>query len=205
VRTPSFTRLQELADHAVAPVINARTSHNHPCEILGDLAFVQHVRGDVSGLTVMFVGEASNLCNSWCEAAAVLDLEVIQVCPTGYEIDRAWLASLSPDLSGRVSIARSPQEAIGLADIIYTDCWPAPDGERDRKSIEEQFAPLQVTAALLSKATRQALFLPCPPVMRGEEVSADAMQHARCRVVEAKDWLLHAQAALLAEIVAPGH
>jgi ornithine carbamoyltransferase len=205
VRTPSFSRLQEFADHAVAPVINARTSHNHPCEILGDLAFVHHARGGVNGLTVMFVGAPTNLCNSWCEAAAVLDLTVIQVCPIGYEIDRTRLASLSPDLPGRVSISHRPQDVIDTADIIYTDRWPAPDVEHDRKSIEEQFASHRVTAALLAQAAPQALFLPCPPVTRGADVSANAMQDERCRVVEAKDWLLHAQAALLAEMLPPPH
>lgn len=203
VRTPSFPRLQELADRAIAPVINARTGHNHPCEILGDLSFIQHVRGDVSQLTVMFVGAATNLCNSWCEAAAVLDLKVIQVCPAGHEVDRAWLASVSPDLSQRVSISRSPEDAIGSADIVYTDCWPTAEGDRDGRSINEQFSDLQVTARLLSKAAPETLFLPCPPVTRGQEVSPDAMEDARCRVVEAKDWLLHAQAALLAETLTP--
>ncbi len=203
VRTPSFARLQELADWAATPVLNARTYHNHPCEILGDLAFARHVRGSVSGLTVMFVGEATNLCHSWCEAAAVLDLEVIQVCPEGYEVDRAWLASLSPSLPSRVSVCRTAQEAVGNADIIYTDCWPTPDYTRDQSTIEEAFAPLQVTAALLGLAPAHALFLPCPPVTRGEEVSPQAMEDSRCRVVEAKAWLLHAQNALLAELLTP--
>jgi ornithine carbamoyltransferase len=157
----------------------------------------------VSGFKVVFVGEATNLCNSWCEAAAVLEMEIVQVCPEGYEVDDAWLASLSEDLPGRVSICRAPQEAVADADIIYTDCWPAPDRAHDHRAIENAFAPIQVSAAVLELAPSRCLFLPCPPVTRGEEVSADAMEDSRCRVVEAKAWLLHAQNALLAELLAP--
>jgi len=106
IRTPNFQTLGRFADAAHAPVINARTRHNHPCEILGDLAAIRH------------------------------------------------------------------------ADVVYTDCWPSrADDEQDQRI--------------------RSLFLPCPPVTRGEEVSADAMQAAKCRVYEAKQWLLHAQNALL--------
>jgi ornithine carbamoyltransferase len=53
----------------------------------------------------------------------------------------------------------------------------------------------QVSGAALDGTA--AVFLPCPPVTRGQEVSADAMTHPRCRVVEAKAWLLHVQNAVL--------
>jgi len=53
----------------------------------------------------------------------------------------------------------------------------------------------QGTEAVLDGS--RAVFLPCPPVTRGQEVSAGAMLHPRCRVVEAKAWLLHAQNAVL--------
>ena len=68
-------------------------------------------------------------------------------------------------------------------------------------TIEAAFAPLQITAALLAEAPTDSLFLPCPPVTRGQEVSPEAMEDPRCRVVEAKDWLLHAQNALLEELL----
>lgn len=202
VRTPSFDGLNELAACAEAPVVNARTFHNHPCEILGDLAFVHHLRGTVNDLKVVFAGEATNLCRSWCEAAAVLDIEVVQACPEGYEVEPSWLASLSPTLPARVSVCRALDEAIADADVVYTDCWPAPDESHDRAEIARAFGPLRVTAELLALAPRHALFLPCPPVTRGEEVSGEAMDDPRCRVIEAKAWLLHAQNALLADVLA---
>lgn len=59
------------------------------------------------------------------------------------------------------------------ADIVYTDCWPTRLTDTARQEIERQFAPFQVAAEILTTASSQAAFLPCPPVTRGEEVSDD--------------------------------
>jgi ornithine carbamoyltransferase len=69
-RTQSHRHMQRLAAAARIPVINARTDYNHPCEILGDLAYIRARKGRLDGLKVAFVGEATNLCHPWFEAAA---------------------------------------------------------------------------------------------------------------------------------------
>jgi ornithine carbamoyltransferase len=197
IRTPSFHTLSQFAAAAHAPVINARTRHNHPCEILGDLAFVHAVRGSLQDLRVVFVGEASNLCHSWCEAAAVLPIHLTQVRPPGFGVQPAWLASLTPTPAGQVDQTHDLAAAIGHAEVIYTDCWPSSADHEQYQQIRSLFGPLQITAEVLAGAPADALFLPCPPVTRGQEVSVDAMQAPKCRVYQAKQWLLHAQNALL--------
>jgi ornithine carbamoyltransferase len=199
IRTPSFEMLTAFARAATTPVVNARTRHNHPCEILGDLAFVRSVRGRLDELHVVFVGEPTNLAHSWCEAAAVLPIKVTQVCPVGFEIDRRWWDSLVTSPAGELTHTPELAETVRSADVIYTDCWPARADRTEHDRIERLFAPLRVTAAVLGRARPDALFLPCPPVTRGEEVSADAMTDPRCWVHAAKEWLLHAQNALLEE------
>ena len=74
--------------------------------------------------------------------------------------------------------------------------------EADQVRIAALFAPYRITANRLRLAAPEVLFLPCPPVHRGEEVSADAMEAACCRVYEAKNYLLHAQNALLLSLLA---
>lgn len=184
VRTPELTALETLASSTQAMTVNARTRQNHPCEILGDLAFVASTGRDLTEpLVVVFVGEPTNLLRSWQEAAAVLPLEVRQVCPPGFE-------------SASAAVVRHGFDGIlDDADVVYTDCWPS-GLEADQRAA---FADLRITGALLGRCGPDALFLPCPPVTRGEEVSADAMDHPACRVVEAKAWLLHAQNALLVD------
>lgn len=174
-------------------VVNARTSHNHPCEILGDLTAVHANGHDVTGINVVFVGEATNLCHSWLEAAAVLPITLTQVCPPGFEVDIERWRQLVPEPVGTVQVANGFEDLLQTADVIYTDCWPA----NLEPGLRQQFADLQINAELLDRCSADALFLPCPPVSRGEEVSANAMTHPTCRVIEAKRWLLHAQNALL--------
>ena len=186
VRTPDLSRLRALALAARAPVVNARTRSNHPCETLGDLAFVLSVRDRIEGLRVAVVAPDDNILASWAEAAAVLPIEVVQVYPRHWHAKRfegTQRFSMTEDLS-----------ALAGADVVITDCWPK-DGPPDI------LGPYRLTAGLLRRLAPEALFIPCPPVTRGEEVSADAMERLTCRVVEAKAFLLHAQNALLEEIV----
>ncbi len=198
VRTPSFRSLATLASATPAMVINARTSHNHPCEILGDLAYLHATGRDITGheiTNVVFVGEATNLCHSWFEAAAVLPISVTQVCPPGFEVDLERWRQLVPSPVGTVTVANGFDDLLADADVVYTDCWPTGVGGEAR----QLFGDLRVTAKVLDRCSPTTKFLPCPPVSRGDEVSADAMTHATCHVVEAKQWLLHAQNALLVQ------
>jgi len=55
----------------------------------------------------------------------------------------------------------------------------------------------QITIATLDRMRDDALFLPCPPVTRGEEVSTEAMSSPRLANVDAKRELLHVQNAVL--------
>ncbi|MGH6996753.1 MAG: ornithine carbamoyltransferase [Phenylobacterium sp.] len=185
VRTPNLSDMRELAQAAAAPVINARTRTNHPCETLGDLAFAMAQRGSIEGLKVAVAAPGGNILGSWVEAAATLPIEVVQVYPS------RWHVAAAERTSGfRVS------EDVGdltAADMIVTDCWPT---DADQIGL----APYQITAALLEAS--EALFVPCPPVTRGQEVSEDAMLHPNCRAREAKAFLLHAQNAVLEAILA---
>ena len=200
-RTSTHEHMLRLAESARVPVINARTSFNHPCEILGDLAYVRETRGDLAGLRAAFVGEPTNLGHSWFEAAARFPIHVTQVCPEGYEVKDEFLQEIAGQAQGDVSVSQDLSAAVSEADVIYTDCWPAAESEQDRRRIRDLFLPYQVTAELLETSPPNALFLPCPPVHRGEEVSDSAMNWPGCRVYEAKEYLLHAQNALLAAVL----
>ncbi len=202
-RTRTHQHMLRLAAAAAVPVINARTDFNHPCEILGDLSWVRAQRGTLEGLKVAFVGEATNLYHPWFEAAARLPITVTQICPAGYEVRPDVLARMRRGAVGCLETTNEIAAGLAGADVVYTDCWPARATDEDRALVADRFLPYQVTAERLRRARPGALFLPCPPVTRGEEVSPDAMESPACRVYEAKDHLLHAQNAVLATLL-PG-
>jgi ornithine carbamoyltransferase len=200
-RTRTHAHMLRLAAAATIPVINARTDFTHPCEILGDLAYIRQKCGHLDGLKVVFVGEATNLCHPWFEAAARLPIEVVQVCPEGYDVAPSFLSAARKGAVGHLAITHNLAAGLRGADVVYTDCWPHRANEEEAVLVSERFLPYQVTAQRLRAASPDVLFLPCPPVTRGEEVSEDAMAYFGHHVVEAKAYLLHAQNALLATLV----
>jgi ornithine carbamoyltransferase len=202
LRTKRHEDLLEVAARSTVPVINARTDRTHPCEVLGDLLYLRERRGTLEEVKVAFVGEASNLCMSWLEAAAVLPIRVFQVCPVGYEADAAHLASLRTGAAGELQVTHDLESALVDVDLIYTDCWPKGAGAEEQGRIKEAFLPYQVNLEHLDCLGAGGVFLPCPPVTRGEEVSAEAMRSPRCQNHAAKDNLLHVQNAIMETVAA---
>jgi ornithine carbamoyltransferase len=182
IRTPDLGQLRRLAEAATLPVINARTRSNHPCETLGDLAYVLQQRGNLSGLRVGVVAPDGNILGSWAEAAAALSIEVVQIYPERWHARRfAKIERFS---------ATTEMGALASADVVITDSWP--------EDVEPaEVLDYQITAATLEHFAPDELFIPCPPVTRGQEVTADAMVSPSCHVIAAKAFLLHAQNALL--------
>ncbi|MBR0705734.1 ornithine carbamoyltransferase [Bradyrhizobium liaoningense] len=186
VRTRELSTLHELASNATAPVVNARTRSNHPCETLGDLAYVRSRRGSLEGLKVAGVAPDANILRSWVEASIALPIKLTQAYPADWHVR---------DIASPNFTASTDLDAMYDADVIITDCWPV-------GAHHDQLARYRISAALLDKCRPDAIFLPCPPVTRGQEVTTDAMSHATCQSTVAKAYLLHAQNALLEWIAA---
>ena len=143
-----------LAAAQALPVVNAMTDVNHPCEVLSDL-YALRQRGDISSLRLLFVGEDGNIARAWQEAARVLQLDLTQCCPAGLAAPGAtWTEDL--------------RAAVRSADVILTD---GPGAHA------ELLEPYRVTADVLDLAPPGVLLAPCPPFLRGREVSADAVEH----------------------------
>ena len=195
IRCWSHEHLLKVSADASIPVINARTNFNHPCEIMGDLQYIRRERKSLDGLQVVFVGECTNLCMSWLEAARVLPIEVVQVGPQPYLLIPEVVKSMNSNAVGRISVSDTLDGCVSsTTDVLYTDCWPH-DG--DRETIRQLFSPYQITEDLVNQINPHGFFLPCPPITRGEEVSAEAASHPRCCDYEAKEYLLHAQNAIM--------
>ena len=95
--------------------------------------------------------------------------------------------------AGSVATSDSLGRIDASVDLIYTDCWPR-DGDAD--AVCEAFAAYRITREVVD-AMGEGFFLPCLPVTRGEEVTAAALDAPVCRNYAAKEFLLHAQNALM--------
>lgn len=198
VREQRFDVLVEMARTLSAPLINARTSVNHPCEILGDLQYIRRRRGAIDGLTIVVVGPVGNIVGSWTEAAAVLPIDIVQIAPPGHTINAP---ATGRNTVGTIRVEHELDVGLRAADVVVTDCWPRPTSDLERAEIARQFGPLRIFAKTLRLAREDVIFIPCPPVTRGQEVADDAMTSELCVSYEAKAHLLHAQNAILTHCI----
>ena len=133
VRTFAQETIEVFAEHASVPVINGLTDKYHPCQLLADLqTFLEH-RGDISGRTVAWVGDGNNMCNTYIEAASLLEFNLRIAVPEGFE------PALLEDYSGKASIelVRDPVTAVRDAALVVTDVW-ASMGQEDEAQIRRQ-------------------------------------------------------------------
>jgi len=193
VRTFAHEKIERMADASSVPVINALTDDYHPCQLLADMQTYFEHRGDIQGQSVCWVGDGNNMCNSFINAAAQLDFELVVVCPEGYE-PMAELVEANKD---RVKIVRKPEEGVAGTSLVATDVWASMGQEDERVRREKDFEGFEVTLELMSLAKDDALFLHCLPAHRGEEVSADVIDAPDSVVWDEAENRLHAQKALL--------
>ncbi len=193
IRTFSHERVEEFARYSKAPVINALTDSYHPCQLLADMqTFVEH-RGSIAGKKVAWIGDGNNMCQSYINAAALLDFELVVACPEGFEPDDSLLSQHSD----RVSIVRSPEAAIVGTDLVVTDTWASMGQEEEKQARQKTFANYQVTEALMAKAADGALFMHCLPAYRGMEINETVMDSDYSVVWDEAENRLHAQKALI--------
>ena len=192
VCTFAHDTVERLAAHARVPVINGLTDRSHPCQVLADMqTFFEH-RGDIAGKKVAWVGDGNNMCNSYIEAAGLLDFELTIAVPTGFEP-----VLLTQQNRPNVRLVSQPAEAVRDAALVVTDVWASMGQEQEAPRRREIFAPYQVTSDLMARAAADALFMHCLPAHRGEEVAAEVIDAPNAVVWDEAGNRLHAQKALL--------
>lgn len=193
VRTFAHATVETLAAHAAIPVINGLTDRLHPCQVIADLQTYREHRGDLKGCKVAWIGDGNNMCNSYIEAAQILEFELCIAAPE--ELLPTELTRIND--SGRVTVTQDPQVAATDADLVVTDVWVSMGQESDAEERRRTLLPYQVNAALMSKAKSDALFMHCLPAHRGEEVTSEVIDHPHSVVWDEAGNRLHSQKALL--------
>ena len=194
IRTFQQDIVDRFARHSRVPVINGLTDEYHPCQILADLfTFIEH-RGAISGRTVAWVGDSNNVCNTWVQAARILDFKLHVASPPGYELELERSAS---EANGHLKCFSDPHEAVRGADLVTTDVWTSMGFEDEAEERKRRFADYRVDAAMMKLARPDALFMHCLPAHRGEEVEAAVIDGPQSVVWEEAENRLHTQKALM--------
>jgi ornithine carbamoyltransferase len=198
LRTYRHETIEEFAAHSRVPVINGLSDRYHPCQALGDLMTIQEVFGGLEGRTLVFVGDGNNVARSIAVGCGLFGLKFILAAPDGYGFDEPFLREFHTVVpQGDLLVNGAPEHAVGQADVIYTDVWTSMGQEAERDERRRKFASFQVNESLLEKAPPHARLMHCLPAVRGEEVSAAAIDGARSIVFLQAENRMHAQKALL--------
>jgi ornithine carbamoyltransferase len=198
IRTFAHAEVEELAEHATVPVVNALTDLLHPCQIMADLQTVAEEFGpELAARKIAWIGDGNNMANSWINAAWRLGFELRLACPAGYDPDPAILKRAGT----AVKLTRDPVEATEGADVVTTVVWASMGQEEEQAEREKAFAGYCVDDALMAHADPKAIFLHCLPAHRGEEVSASVIDGPRSRIFPEAENRLHAQKAILLELM----
>lgn len=198
IRTFAHADVERLAEYSGVPVINGLTDLSHPCQVLADVLTMRQYLGEIRGRTVAWIGDGNNMANSWIEAAALLGFSLRLACPDGFDPDATFLANAA---AADVKLLRDPMAAVEGADVVTTDVWASMGQEEEQAQREKAFAGYQVNAAMMARATSNAIFLHCLPAHRGEEVSADVIDGPQSAVWDEAENRLHIQKAIMAVLM----
>lgn len=204
IRTYAHEIVEQMAAYASIPVINGLTDYSHPCQAMADYMTMIELKGDVRGLKVAFIGDGNNVCHSLMFAGAQLGAHVWVACPAGYEPDVSavqWAIARGSQTGGTCTVTRDPAEAVNAADVIYTDVWASMGQEHEAQARRQLFLPYQVNADLFRHAKFDALFMHCLPAHRGDEVTDEVIDSAHSVVYQQAENRLHAQKAILLELM----
>lgn len=204
IRTFSHDSIVELASYASVPVINGLTDLFHPCQALADLLTIHEKKGKLAGLKLAYIGDGNNVAHSLMIACTKMGIDVSIAAPQGYFPNQQIVAQCeryAEESGSAIMLTSSPFDAVKNADVIYTDVWTSMGQEAENEQRLLDFKGYQVNEEMCSYAKDDFIFLHCLPAHRGEEVAAEIIDGKSSFVFAQAENRLHAQKALLVELL----
>ena len=197
-RTSAQSNLEQMAETATVPIVNALSDDFHPCQILADLQTIKEHKGRLEGINAIYFGDgANNMANSYMLGFATAGVNITIAAPEGFQPDAAFVerAQQRAKETGATVTVTDQVDAAG-ADVVITDTWLSMgmDESEDRSALRAY----RVDADLMATAAPDAIFLHCLPAYRGSEVTGEVIDGPQSRVFDEAENRLHAQKALMA-------
>ena len=205
IRTFAQETVEELAQWATVPVINALSDLHHPCQALADLLTIDERLGGLEGRRLAFLGDGGdNVAHSLLEAGALTGMHVRIACSPHYEPDHRVLREarrLAEATGAELSVLHDPASAVAGVDVVYADVWASMGEEAEHDERVAALAPYGVTDELMALALPEAIFLHCLPAKRGEEVSPAVIDGPQSAVWQQSANRMPTEEALLLALV----
>lgn len=197
--------VEELAEQATVPVINALSNKHHPCQAAADLMTIMERNPTLEGEIVAWIGDGNNVLHDLMLACAMLGVDCIWAIPKGCEPDADIVKrarEIAKDTNARLTQTHNPVEAVSDASVIYTDVFISMGDENVEEKLTK-FALFQVNDKLVEHARDDYVFMHCLPAHRGEEVTDEVIDSENSIVFDQAENRMWAQMAILTFLCNP--
>ena len=184
----------DLAKHSGVPVWNGLTDEFHPTQILADFLTLEEHVGQLSKVTLVYVGDGrNNMAVSLMLGAAKMGLDFriatpASLLPSQAQIDEA--NEFAKASGAKITVTDDVILAVTGADAIYTDVWVSMGEESKYAERINLLRDYQVTMAML-KATGKpdVKFMHCLPAFHDAltETGAHMKQEFGMEALEVTD------------------
>ena len=184
----------DFSNNSSVPVINGLTDQSHPCQVISDILTIEENKGHLSKQKLLWIGDGNNVARSWLEASKVTNLNLTLCTPENLSLPNDLIESSVEDGANFI-VDNDPNTAIKNKSVIITDTWNSMgDGTVNK---ENSLMPYQVNKNLISKATKDAVFMHCLPAHRGCEVTEEVLDSKQSLVFEGAENRLHVQRSII--------
>ncbi|XP_071954800.1 ornithine transcarbamylase, mitochondrial-like isoform X2 [Antedon mediterranea] len=189
--------LEEFAEQASIPIINALSELYHPLQALADLQTLQENYGSLKGLTIAWVGDGNNIINSLMMAAPKFGINLKIATPKDYGLESFVIddcKKITKEHGTDLHITTDPMEACENANVIVTDTWISMGQEEEKLARLKAFEGYQVNKKMTEVASSDWCFLHCLP-RKPEEVDDEVFYSDRSLVwdeAENRKWTVMA-------------
>ena len=202
-RVFAHSTLEELAESADVPVINALCDMYHPCQAVADYLTISENYDDLSKVKLAYIGDGNNVTHSLMLMGVALGCEVVVITPEGHEVDDNIIKltqARAQQFGGKLTVSTDINAAIG-SQVLYTDTWLSMGDETPLADIKDTFSGYEINEGLMAK-TGAKYVLHCQPAHRDLEISGSLIDSDASLLMQQAENRMHGQNAILVHLLA---
>lgn len=208
--------IRKMATLSPVPFISLESAASHPCQALADWKTLEDLAVPRRGGRFVLSWAYHPKALPYAVPAAVLrmaamrGMDVTVLRPEGFSLPETVMAGareIARRSGGHLRETSNRRDAMEGAHVLYAKSWAAPSlygKPEDEAALRAPFRDWCVAEPWFETAARRAHFMHCLPVRRNVKVADEVLDGPRSVVVRQAGNRLHAQKALLLEMLSEG-
>lgn len=210
--------VRDFARYCDKPVINLESSRRHPCQALADSMTLRERLGETRGKRFVLAWAwhpkalPTAVPASAALAAARLGMDVVIARPKGFDLDpddMNLVTELARKHGGQARLCDEFDAGIEGADAVYVKSWGSLEAfgrPAEESALRAGLRDWRLTEPRLRRTNGgRGIVMHCLPVRRNVEIDDAVLDGRNSVVVDQAENRLHAQRALLLNIMGDGH